>query len=317
MLFATLVRLTKGDRIKLRNPESMTRRTILGGAAAFLSATASSNAQSNRLPVKKGLLWGMLPAKLSPLEKFQMLKECGFEEMECHTTPDKADAEAILDASKKTGVRVHSVMNSDHWKYPLSASDRATVDKCVAGMETSLRNAKLWGADTVLLVPAVVNPEVGYAQAWERSQKEIRKMIPLAKECKVIIAVENVWNKFLLSPVEFARYVDDFKSPWVKSYFDVGNIVMYGYPQDWIRTLGPRIAKVHFKDFKFKGDPSVKGRSNADWVNLREGMIDWKAVHKAFADIGYKGTVTVELSSGDAAYLKDLSGRVDQILNGD
>jgi L-ribulose-5-phosphate 3-epimerase len=295
----------------------MTRRSLLSTTAATLAASASLQAQSKRLPMKKGLLWGMLPASLSPLEKFQMLKDCGFEEMECHTTPDKAEAEAILAASKKTGVRIHSVMNSDHWRYPLSATDRATVDKCIAGMETSLRNAKYWGADTVLLVPAVVNAEVGYGQAWERSQKEIRKMLPLAKETNVVIAVENVWNKFLLSPLEFARYVDDFKSPYVKAYFDVGNIVMYGFPQDWIRTLGPRIAKVHFKDFKFGGDPTVKRRSNADWVNLREGMIDWKAVHKAFADIGYKGTVTVELSGGDAAYLKDVAARVDMILNGD
>lgn len=286
------------------------------GAAALLTPTLSK-AASGRLPVKKGLLWSMLPAKLSPLEKFQMLKDCGFDEMECQTTPDQAAAEAILDGSKRTGARIHSVMNMDHWRYPLSSTDRSAVDKCIAGMETSLRNAKLWGADTVLLVPGVVNPEVSYQQVWERSQKEIRKMLPLARELKVIIAVEEVWNKFLLSPIEFARYVDDFNSPWVKAYFDVGNVALYGYPQDWIRTLGPRIAKLHLKDFKFKGDPSVKGRSNADWVNLREGMIDWKAIHQALADIGYKGTATVELNSGDADYLKDVSSRVDKIFNGE
>jgi hexulose-6-phosphate isomerase len=286
-------------------------------SAAALLAPAFSHAAPGRLPIRKGLLWGMLPAKLSPLEKFQMLKDCGFEEMECHTTPDKAEAEAILDASKKTGVRIHSVMNSDHWKYPLSSPDRSVVDKCVAGMETSLRNAQMWGADTVLLVPGVVNPEVGYTQVWERSQKEIRRMLPLAKETKVVIAVENVWNKFLLSPMEFVRYVDDFKSPYLKAYFDVGNILLYGFPQDWIRTLGPRIAKIHFKDFKFKSDPSVRGRSNADWVNLREGMLDWKAVHQALGEIGYKGTVTVELNGGDAAYLADVARRVESILSGE
>ncbi len=267
--------------------------------------------------MKKGLLWSMLPARLTPLEKFQMLKDCGFDQMECQTTPDKAVAEAILDASKKTGVRIHSVMNMDHWRYPLSSSDRTAVDKCVAGMETSLRNAKLWGADTVLLVPGVVNPETSYSQVWERSQKEIRKMLPLAQETKVIIAVENVWNKFLLSPIEFVRYVDDFNSPYVKAYFDVGNVLLTGFPHDWVRTLGPRIAKMHFKDFKFKGDPSVKGRSNADWVNLRDGMLDWKALHQALADIKYTGTATVELNSGDEEYLKDVSSRFDKILSGE
>ena len=129
--------------------------------------------------------------------------------------------------------------------------------------------------------------------------------------------MEEVWNKFLLSPVEFARYVDDFNSPWVKAYFDIGNVVLYAYPQDWIRTLGRRIVKLHVKDFKFKGDPTVRGRSNADWVNLREGAIEWKAVHKALADIGYKGTATVELNAGDADYLKDVSHRFDLILSGE
>ena len=134
-------------------------------------------------------------------------------------------------------------------------------------------------------------------------------MIPLAAEFKVIIAVEEVWNKFLLSPIEFARYVDDFNSPWVRAYFDVGNIVLYGYPQDWIRTLGSRIAKLHLKDFRFR-------KGVTEWVNLQEGDIDWKQVHAALRDIGYKGSATVELRGGDADYLKDLSRRVDSILNG-
>ena len=126
---------------------------------------------------------------------------------------------------------------------------------------------------------------------------------------KVIIAIEEVWNKFLLSPLEMARYIDEFKSPWVKSYLDVGNMVFYGYPQDWIRTLGKRVAKLHIKDFRFKN-------RMAEFVPLREGDIDWKAVYKALADIGYKGTATLELSSGDLAYLKETSRRFELILQG-
>ena len=143
----------------------------------------------------------------------------------------------------------------------------------------------------------------------------MKRMIPMAEKNQVIIAVEEVWNKFLLSPLEFARYVDDFKSPWVKAYFDVGNVVLYGFPQDWIRTLGKRIVKLHFKDFKFQNDPSIKKRV-ADFVNLRDGEIDWKEIHAALAEIGYKGTATVELSGGEADYLKDVSRRFDQILEG-
>ncbi|HUQ93082.1 MAG TPA: sugar phosphate isomerase/epimerase family protein [Bryobacteraceae bacterium] len=263
-----------------------------------------------RLPVKKALLLSMLPSKLPIRDRFQLARDCGFEEIELPTTPDAAAAGELRKAAETTGLRIHSVMNSDHWRFPLSSSDPEVVAKCVAGMETSLRNANEWGADTVLLVPAVVDSKTQYQEAWKRSQDQIRRMIPTAEKLKVIIAVEEVWNKFLLSPIEFARYVDDFQSPWVRAYFDVGNVVLYGFPQDWIRTLGKRIVKLHFKDFRFAN------RRVADWVNLRDGEIDWKEIHKALAEIGYKGSATVELPGGDAAYLKDVSHRVDLILEG-
>ena len=143
-------------------------------------------------------------------------------------------------------------MNMDHWRLPLSSSDPEVVTRSVQGMETSMRNAALWGADTVLLVPAVVDADTPYRDAYERSQRVIReRLLPMARDLKVVIAVEEVWNKFLLSPLEFARYVDEFDSPWLKAYFDVGNVVLFAFPQDWIRTLGPRIVKLHLKDFNF------------------------------------------------------------------
>lgn len=284
----------------------LTRRTFLSAAAAspFLAAAATS-----RLPIRKAVEFSMLPNSLGITERFQLAKDAGFEEIECPTTPDPAKVEEILGASKKVGLRIHSVMNQEHWRSPLSSSDPAVVQKSMEGMRTSLHNAKLWGADTVLLVPAVVTPETTYAQAWERSQQQIRKLIPLAEELKVIIGIEEVWNKFLLSPLEMARYVDDFKSPWIRAYFDVGNIEIWGYPQDWIRTLGKRIVKLHIKDFSFK-------KRTADFVPLLEGEIDWKAVHAALADIGYQGTATVELSGGDGAYLKEVNNRFERILSG-
>ena len=274
-------------------------------AAPFLAAAAPG-----RLPIKKAVLLNMIqPRTLSALEKFKIAKEAGFEEIECPTTPEKDKAEEILAASKETGIRVHSIMNSDHWRYPLSSGDPAVVEKCMEGMRTSMHNAKLWGSDTVLLVPAVVNPETPYSVAWERSQKKIRELIPLAAELKVIIAVEEVWNKFLLSPIEFAKYVDEFNSPWVKAYFDVGNVAFYGYAHDWIRTLGKRIVKLHFKDFSYR-------KSVTNFNQLAEGDIDFKAIHAALADIGYKGTATLEVSGGDLAHLKDLNQRFEKILTG-
>jgi hexulose-6-phosphate isomerase len=265
---------------------------------------------ASQLPIKKAVELDMLPKNMSPGERFQLARDVGFDAIECPTTPDERAAEELKKASEKTGLRIHSVMNQAHWKYPLSSPDAAVVAESMKGMETSLRNAKLWGADTVLLVPAVVTPDTRYQDAWTRSQAQIRKLLPLAQDLKVIIAVEEVWNKFLLSPLEFARYVDEFKSPWVRAYFDVGNVVINGYPQDWIRTLGKRIVKLHIKDFKFN-----RGRS-AEWTPLREGEINWPEVHKALAEIGYSGTATVELEGGDRAYLQEVNRRFDLILSG-
>jgi L-ribulose-5-phosphate 3-epimerase len=286
----------------------MNRRRFLSMAAA--SSTMALSGATTRLPIRKAILITMLPADLSLADGMKLAREVGFEEIECQTVSDPKQAEAIKIAAGNAGIRIHSVMNMAHWSFPLNASDPEIVKKGMDGMETSLRNAHLWGADTVLLVPAVVNPKFSYYQdAWTRSQQQIRMLLPLAEELKVVIAIEEVWNKFLVSPVEFARYVDDFRSPWVRAYLDVGNMVIYGYPQDWIRIMGKRIAKLHIKDFRYR-----KGQT--EWVGLREGDIDWLEVYQALADISYQGTATVELDAGDAAYLREVSRRFDLILSG-
>ncbi|MFN7997915.1 MAG: sugar phosphate isomerase/epimerase family protein [Bryobacteraceae bacterium] len=281
----------------------MTRRTFM--AAAALPALAAKS----RLPIRKAVLYEMLPTSMSIADRFKLAKEVGFEAVECPTTPDEHTVEEIKKASEAAKVPIHSVMNMAHWDFPLSSSDPAVVAKSVEGMQTSLRNAHFWGAETVLLVPAVVNPQTSYHDAWVRSQQQIKKLLPMAQDLKVVIAVEEVWNKFLLSPLEFNRYIDSFQSPWVKAYFDVGNVVLTGYPQDWIRTLGKRIAKVHIKDFRFR-------KMTAEFVPLREGDINWPEVHSALADIGYHGTATVELDSGDREYLKEVNRRFELILSG-
>jgi L-ribulose-5-phosphate 3-epimerase len=286
----------------------MNRRTFISMAAA-MSSTMSLSA-ATRLPIRKAILITMLPKDLSLPDGLKLAKDVGFDELECQTVTDPKQAEAIKVAAEKAGVRIHSVMNMAHWSFPLNASDPEIVKKGMDGMETSLRNAHLWGADTVLLVPAVVNPKFSYFQdAWTRSQQQIRKLLPLAEELKVVIAIEEVWNKFLVSPADFARYVDEFASPWVKAYLDVGNMVFYGYPQDWIRVMGKRIAKLHIKDFRFRN-------GQTQWVALREGDIDWMEIYQALADVGYQGTATVELDGGDAAYLREVSHRFDLILSG-
>ena len=280
------------------------------GALGRTHSAATSDARlepPSPLAIKKGLVFDMLPEKLSYGDRFKLARDVGFEVVQVPTEPDAGKAEEIKKAADSAGIRIDSVMNMDHWKYPLSSSDRAAVEKSLAGMRTSLHNAKLWRADVVLLVPAVVDAKTSYRDAWARSQKEIRTLIPLAEELKVVIGIEEVWNRFLLSPLEMAKYIDEFQSPWIKAWFDVGNVVLYGYPQDWIHTLGRRIVKVHLKDFKRKEDGYA-------WVNLGDGDVDWGAVRQAFADVGYSGSVIAELEGGDESYLRDVSGRIDRLL---
>jgi L-ribulose-5-phosphate 3-epimerase len=251
----------------------------------------------------------MLPGNLSHADRFKMARDAGFEVVQAPTTPDQNTAEEIKNAADKANIRIDSVMNIDHWDYPLSSSDPAVVEKSLTGMRTSLHNAKLWGSDVVLLVPAVVNAQTSYHDAWTRSQEQIRKLIPLAAEQKTVIAIEEVWNKFLLSPVEMDKYIREFQSPWIKAWFDVGNVLLYGYPQDWIRTLGKSIVKLHVKDFKRNEDGYA-------WVNLGDGDADWPEVRKALADIGYSGSAIAELKEGDEAYLRDVSRRMDRLVLG-
>lgn len=284
--------------------------------AAALPATASLAERQAAAPggggLKKALYVSMLPKDLSYLEKFRLARAAGFDGIEVGTITDDAVAAEIKAASDQSGLVIHSVMNADHWKYPLSSPDPEVVNKSIAGMEASFRNAKLWGAHSILLVPGVVDAQTRYQDAWTRSQKVIReRIVPMAAQAKVVVGIEEVWNKFLISPLEMAHYVDEFASPWIKAYLDVGNMLFYGFPQDWARTLGPRISRVHVKDFKLD-----RRNGTFAWKNLGEGDVDWPAVRQALADVKYEGWVTAEIEGGDAAYLKDVAARMDRFFAG-
>jgi len=290
--------------------EIIGRRSFLRYAAAVTAGTGllgeSSFARSSQKGAKlrKALQLGMLPRDLSDADKFKLAKKCGFDGIEGSPMNDLDAARRLGRLARQAGVPIHSIVYGG-WGAPFSDPDPKVIEKGLAGMKTALRSAKALGADAVLLVPAIVNENVSYAQAYKRSQRHIRKLLPLAEELGVIIAVENVWNKFLLSPLEFARYVDEFESPWLKAYFDIGNVILFGYSQDWIRTLGKRIVKIHLKDFKRRG---------YEWTNLLEGDVNWPQVRRALDEVGYDGYLTTELRDGDEAYLTDLAGRIDRFF---
>ncbi len=287
-----------GRRSFLRYATAITAGTSLLGESGF----ARSERKGAKL--RKALQLGMLPKKLPDAEKFKLAKKCGFDGIEGSPMKDLDAARELGRLARQAGVPIHSIVRGG-WDAPFSDPDPKVIDKGLATMETALHSAKALGADTVLLVPAIVNENVSYAQAYKRSQRHIKKVLPLAEELGVVIAVENVWNKFLLSPLEFARYVDEFESPWLKAYFDIGNVILFGYSQDWIRTLGKRIVKIHLKDFKRRG---------YEWTNLLDGDVNWPEVRRALDEIGYDGFLTTELRGGDEAYLKDLAGRIDRFF---
>ncbi|HLK61489.1 MAG TPA: sugar phosphate isomerase/epimerase family protein [Chthonomonadaceae bacterium] len=294
--------------------EAINRREFLGQAtgAALTVGLATGTAASpvpqepNGNRPKKSVMFMMLPGNLTLEARFQLAKDVGFEGVEVPPIGEKERALEMRSAAEKAGIPIHSVIYGG-WEAPLSDPNPAVVARGMAATKAALQSAQWMGADNILLVPAIVTPKTRYKDAYERSQKQIRALIPTAEKLNVMILVEEVWNKFLLSPLEFAHYIDEFRHPLVQAYFDVGNVVISGYPEDWIRTLGKRIRKVHLKDFK---------RNGYQFVNLREGDIDWPEVRRAFAEVGFHSFMNTELGGGDEAYLRDVSARVDKILAG-
>src|SRR5260221_9312126 len=302
---------------------SLNRREFVKVTGAALAATALHTADlraaenapghGNKRGLKKGVSLGMVSGNQSILEKFQLLKQRGFDGIEL-SSPNGPDKSEILKARDATGIVIGNIIDSVHWGQPLSDPTPEVRAKGLAALQQSLRDAKELGCPAVLLVPAVVNKNVSYADAYARSQVEIRKAVPLAAELGVKIAIENVWNQFLLSPLEAARYVDEFNSPAVGWHFDIGNVINYGWPEQWIRILGKRIQKLHIKEYSCK-KRDAEGLWKGFQVEYLEGDNDWPAIMKALDEIGYDGWGIAEQGGGDTLEgLKDLSTRMTKIF---
>jgi hexulose-6-phosphate isomerase len=275
-------------------------------------------------------------------EVFRRAKALGFEAVEAavsdsgELTPesDEAKCREVARAASEAGVRISSVATGLFWSHSLSSADEAERKRAIEATKGMCRVARALGTDAVLVVPGAVDvffltdfPVVSYDDVYKRAAKSIRACLPAAKKYKVKLCFENVWNKFLLSPLEMKAFIDGFKSPLVKCYFDVGNVIPFGYPEHWIRILGKRIGRVHFKDLKwrFMGDASAMpglaefakgfcGAAVAAFCDLGEGDVNFAEVVKALREAKYDGPVTGEMIPPAEGLLERTSAAMDVIL---
>ncbi len=295
----------------------LNRRQLLAG---FAGAAATAAGQSGPR-FHKSICSGAFSAKMTVAEKIVQAKANGFEGIELRmgdeipldSTAD--DLARLADAARKSGVTVVSLWASSQLsKAPLNSPDPALRAQGVAAIRQTIDFAQKLHCGAILLYPGRVGTgarfDVGYQDTWDRFTTELKKVVPDAGRAQVTLTMENVWNKFLLSPLEMRSFVDQFHSPWMASHFDMGNVMQFGYPQDWILTLGSRIKRIHVKDYKLSAK-AEQGR----FVPLFEGDVDFKGVMQALVAVNYRGFLSPEYGYKDEPdYVKTLSEKLDRIL---
>jgi hexulose-6-phosphate isomerase len=290
-----------------------TRRQFLTTAALAAAGSALSQnvSAAPKRQLKKAIMLGTLSIKGTLAEKLKAAKDAGYEGVEPHGGMNQQE---VLDALGSSGLKAASVCCHTHWKQTLTHNDEATREAGLQGVLTTLRDAKAYGADSILVVPGTVSEEVSYDVAWERSIAQLKKAVPLAKELGVRISIENVWNNFILSPLEAVKFLDDVGDPIVGWHFDIGNVGRFGWAEQWIKVLGKRINRIHVKEYstkKMKEEGIYKGFD----CDLTEGDNNWPAIMKALDDVGYTGWAISEQRGGiNPNGLKMLTERMEKIF---
>jgi hexulose-6-phosphate isomerase len=297
----------------------MTRREVL--AVPFLATAFSARGQSSAR-FTKGICSIIFPREMPRPECFAAAKSAGFDAIEIAIGNDipldvsHDDARRMADAADKAGIRIVTLWVSEPLHAnPLNSPDAAVRARGVDAIRKALTIATDLNCGALLLYAVRLGNgpklEVGSQQTWDRYTAELTKVVPDAERAKIFLDPENVWNKFILSPLEMRSFVDQFHSPWVGTHFDAGNVMQYGYPEDWILTLGQRIKRIHFKDFKLAG----RGQT-AQFTDLLEGDVNWKAVMQALITVGYKGPISPEIgrNPNKPDQLKEVSAALDMIL---
>jgi L-ribulose-5-phosphate 3-epimerase len=288
--------------------QSATLASLSGIAVSIPAQTAP---KSRRL--KKAIMLGTLGMKGTLLQRLQAAKDAGYEGVEAQGGMNQQE---VLDVLGKTGLQAASVCCHTHWKQTLTHPDEKIREEGLQGVLQTLRDAKAYGTNSILVVPGVCNEEVSYDVAWDRSITQIKKAVPLAKELGVAISIENVWNNFILSPLEAVRFLDEIGEPSsvVGWHFDIGNVGRYGWAEQWIKVLGKRINRIHVKEYdtkKMKEEGLYKGFD----VDLTQGTNNWPAIMKALDEAGYSGWAISEQRGGiNPNGLKMLTDRMDQIF---
>ncbi|MFG6120964.1 sugar phosphate isomerase/epimerase family protein [Thalassobacillus sp. B23F22_16] len=249
--------------------------------------------------MKKGINAWCFPEEWDADKLFRTAKELGFRGMELNVeekegsifTLDTTEEEVrrVIETASKYGIEIFSISTAMLWKFPLTSENRDTRQEGIDIVEKMLEIASQCLAETVLVVPGLVTEDVSYDTAYKRAIEAIKRLTESAEEKKVTIGIENVWNKFLLSPMEMRGFIEAIDSPLVGVYLDIGNLVHSGYPEQWIHLLSDQLASVHIKDFK-----GTVGNIDG-FVPLLAGDIDWMNVAETLKTNGYSGYIAPEI----------------------